>query len=569
MAGPSRIDELRKKFDENPRRYFAPLANEYRKIGDFEQAIFICQEFLPQQPGHMSGHIVYGQALFESGRHDEARSVFETALALDPENLIALRHLGDIARAIGDNETARAWYRRVLESDPRNEEIAGILNALDSDTGAASASPPPASPPPPAEELAVEKSGSESGIEASVPAAASADPNVSEPPASAPAESSFDDIAKLFTSPPAESSHPPAAEPVPPGSSGAFTFFHEGEDVLGRAAQMAEPTASNLGSPSTARSVDADSPLAGLSTFGEQASSAPASASSFLEGLTASEPPSAAEDAKPVEAPAPAAAAPPAADASTAFVTETMAELYVQQGHVDRALDVYRQLVVMKPNDAMLAARLRELEHPVPPTVSAPSSQPGPKPEPVAEEIVAEAGPTIRDFLVGIAGFRPHSPAAANDAVTTAAPSPAAAPPDAQSRRPGEETLAGSLHSLFTGAESDTARKQSRPTDDIQQLTEAVPSADTASRSPEESPTIPGRPATPAATELSLDHVFRHATPAAGTGTHSSFSFDQFFSQQAQKDVAGPDTEGSSETGSGQSDDIQQFNAWLEGLKKT
>ena len=122
MAGPSRIDELRKKFDENPRRYFAPLANEYRKIGDFEQAIFICQEFLPQQPGHMSGHIVYGQALFETGRHDEARSVFETALALDPENLIALRHLGDIARAHGDNETARAWYRRVLESDPRNEE---------------------------------------------------------------------------------------------------------------------------------------------------------------------------------------------------------------------------------------------------------------------------------------------------------------------------------------------------------------------------------------------------------------------------------------------------------------
>src|SRR3954468_19409199 len=131
MAGTSRIDELRKKFDENPRRYFAPLANEYRKIGDFDQAIFICQEFLPQQPGHMSGHIVYGQALFESGRHDEARSVFETALALDPENLIALRHLGDIARAHGDAETAQAWYRRVLESDPRNEEIAGILSSLD------------------------------------------------------------------------------------------------------------------------------------------------------------------------------------------------------------------------------------------------------------------------------------------------------------------------------------------------------------------------------------------------------------------------------------------------------
>src|ERR1700733_13156100 len=89
MVSSARIDELRKKFDENPRRYFAPLANEYRKVGDLEQAVFICQEYLPQQPGHMSGHIVFGQTLFEMGRFDEAKSVFETALSLDPENLIA------------------------------------------------------------------------------------------------------------------------------------------------------------------------------------------------------------------------------------------------------------------------------------------------------------------------------------------------------------------------------------------------------------------------------------------------------------------------------------------------
>src|SRR2546423_13523516 len=118
MAGPSRIDELRKKFDENPRRYFAPLANEYRKLGDFEQAIMICEEFLPQQPGHMSGHIVYGQALFEAGRLPESRTVFETALTPDHENLIALRHLGDLAPGPGGLEAARRWDDRGLEADP-------------------------------------------------------------------------------------------------------------------------------------------------------------------------------------------------------------------------------------------------------------------------------------------------------------------------------------------------------------------------------------------------------------------------------------------------------------------
>src|SRR4051812_12287697 len=130
MATSARIDELRKKFEENPRRYFAPLANEYRKAGDPERAVGICEEYLPQQPGHMSGHIVYGQALYELGRYDEARQVFETALSLDPENLIALRHLGDIARTGGDHHSARVWYQRVLEADPRNEEIAQLMMTL-------------------------------------------------------------------------------------------------------------------------------------------------------------------------------------------------------------------------------------------------------------------------------------------------------------------------------------------------------------------------------------------------------------------------------------------------------
>src|SRR4051812_27474707 len=130
MASTARIDELKKKFDENPRRYFAPLANEFRKAGEIEQAIMICEEFLPQQPGHMSGHIVYGQALFEMARHEEAQIVFETALSLDPENLIALRHLGDIARQTGDLNGARVWYQRVLEADPRNEEMAQIIISI-------------------------------------------------------------------------------------------------------------------------------------------------------------------------------------------------------------------------------------------------------------------------------------------------------------------------------------------------------------------------------------------------------------------------------------------------------
>src|SRR5262245_17554379 len=151
MASSARLDELNKKFDENPRRYFAPLANEHRKSGDLDQAIALCRTHLPQQPGHISGHIVLAQALYEAGTLDESREIFHTALGLDPENLIALRYLGDIARDSEDVDTARSWYQRVLEVDPRNDEIVQMVRELDTPRQRA---PQPEPEPEPVEEPA-------------------------------------------------------------------------------------------------------------------------------------------------------------------------------------------------------------------------------------------------------------------------------------------------------------------------------------------------------------------------------------------------------------------------------
>src|SRR5688500_3813725 len=130
MQRSPRIDELRQKFHENPRRYFAPLANEYRKAGDPEQAIAICRAHLAQQPGHMSGHVVYGQSLYDARRPDEARTIFEKALELDPENAIVLRQLGDIAREKGESNEARHWYSKALDIDPHDSQLAAYIAEL-------------------------------------------------------------------------------------------------------------------------------------------------------------------------------------------------------------------------------------------------------------------------------------------------------------------------------------------------------------------------------------------------------------------------------------------------------
>ena len=135
MTNP-RLEELRAKFQENPRRYFAPYANELRKTGDPASAIAVCRTHLASQPGHVSGHIVLGQALYEAGEANEARGIFTTALELDPENLIALRSLGEIAQVNGDFSAARQWYQRLLDADPRNGEVAQLLRDIPVDAPA-------------------------------------------------------------------------------------------------------------------------------------------------------------------------------------------------------------------------------------------------------------------------------------------------------------------------------------------------------------------------------------------------------------------------------------------------
>src|SRR5919204_466197 len=75
---------------------------------------------------------------------ENPRRAFEMALSLDPENLIALRYLGDIARDRGDLDDAREWYTRLLDVDPQNPEILEQLEALGGPPAPAALSEPSA-----------------------------------------------------------------------------------------------------------------------------------------------------------------------------------------------------------------------------------------------------------------------------------------------------------------------------------------------------------------------------------------------------------------------------------------
>lgn len=65
-------------------------------------------------------------------------------------------------------------------------------------------------------------------------------------------------------------------------------------------------------------------------------------------------------------APGEAPAAAPESASTTPFSSSTLAELYFQQGLVDRAVDVYRQLLEQEPGNDKARQRLEELQRVMP-----------------------------------------------------------------------------------------------------------------------------------------------------------------------------------------------------------
>jgi thioredoxin-like negative regulator of GroEL len=384
MASSARIEELEKKFNENPRRYFAPLANEYRKAGDVQQAIAICRTYVPQQPGHMSGHIVFGQALFEAGDHDEARGVFEAALALDPENLIALRHLGDIAREHGESDDARSWYRRVLDADPRNDEVATLLTSVEADQAAAADAPA-------------------TWMEINPEQTLELPPDVLVP---GPRELGFVGA--------------PQPRPQPSPASTMGELFETGSSVADASRSPDAIGAATLEFSPRAQPTSPSQP-------------APLSRSAEFRDYVD-------EAAKTVPT----------------FVTETMAELYVQQGFHDQALAVYRQLLTQHPGDPKLADRVEQLRRqsaPTPPRTETLAATPV---DPSSPTHAARSLHSVRDFFSELALRRPkvRADAPAASAPLAAEPPEASAPPEPAAASPSSAmslTMAASaLLSDFT-----------------------------------------------------------------------------------------------------------------------
>lgn len=75
---------------------FGAIAERFRRAGDLERAVALCQEGLLKFPDHLSARVTLGWSLLDLGRYDEARDALESALKRAPDNLAAIRGLAEL-----------------------------------------------------------------------------------------------------------------------------------------------------------------------------------------------------------------------------------------------------------------------------------------------------------------------------------------------------------------------------------------------------------------------------------------------------------------------------------------
>jgi tetratricopeptide (TPR) repeat protein len=113
-------------------RLFAPLADAYRKNGEIEEAIELCEKGLERFPDYVSARVILGKCFYDKGATERARGEFTRVLEADPDNMVARKYMGEILLAEDKKEEAADHFRHLLSIDPTNEEASKTLEEIES-----------------------------------------------------------------------------------------------------------------------------------------------------------------------------------------------------------------------------------------------------------------------------------------------------------------------------------------------------------------------------------------------------------------------------------------------------
>lgn len=364
MAYKTEIEKLEARYNDNPKgRNFAPLADAYRKAGLVDNAITLCQTGLQLHPDYVSAYIVYARCLVDKKDDPAAEGVFKQVLDLDRENIIALRGLAELAERTGKYDQEVEWLTRLLNADPMNGDAAEAL-ARAKGKAAASAAGTPAAAAPDAATTPMTKPDfeveHEEAVENKLAAAPSGDVENFENPISFNPNAHAAAKAEGLEVQEDVELNPQQIEQVE--VEGLARTQYEGSGMFKLDAPA--PAAHGAAPPD----LDESLPQVDLPLIMPDEEALPAPPPPAPARAAAPPPPLSPPPAPPSRVPAAVALSDDDGAADTAtlsqaepVVTETMAELYLKQGHQQDALRVYHALLAQRPNDARLRHRVEQL----------------------------------------------------------------------------------------------------------------------------------------------------------------------------------------------------------------
>lgn len=131
MSDNPRIEDLRRRVQRDPASIaFAQLAEEHRRLAQYQEAVEVCRAGLAVHPTYLSARVTLGRALLELGELEPAQHELQLVLASAPDNLAAIRGIGEILHRKGALTDALAHYRRALglaRNDPDLEQTVADL----------------------------------------------------------------------------------------------------------------------------------------------------------------------------------------------------------------------------------------------------------------------------------------------------------------------------------------------------------------------------------------------------------------------------------------------------------
>ncbi len=454
MAYEKEIQKLERRWQDNPDQYFAPLADTYRKAGNYTMALKLLAEGLERRPDYLSARIVHGRCLLDTGESEQAAEVFEGVLDLDPENIIAFNHLGKLAEDAGDTRKAISWVERLLEVDPLNGDAKEWLEQLTQADGEGAPSEAAAEEAPVAETEAEPEPGAAAAAEAEPEPAgvtlkmeAHAEASSEDTSPEADTIERLDDLAPEPLVVYRDVEETAVGAPPQTDLSGeeflaresATSSISDVDDGAVHSADAAdavvpiEDLAPSDSIPGVAEPTDevvaevvpiqdlapADSVVVSAEPTHKDTAESPDAASGreAVQEETAEISPPAEELApaitEPEPVPTPTRDLPliqpeldepvekPGAAAdfqAEPVVTETMAEVYLSQGLVEQAREVYSELLEQRPDDPQLTQKLAELDE---------RAVRGGEPPTAAKHSVAETGGvSVRALLQGLIAAR-------------------------------------------------------------------------------------------------------------------------------------------------------------------